>query len=76
MEQLEQLGIPTFERHICSSKCEIMSVHDLKDAFHSLRLAENSRNIVVSYLNLEVLLPVPKNAYGSEHLPSNLAIIH
>ena len=26
-----------------SSKCEIMSVLDLKDAFHSLRLNENSR---------------------------------
>ena len=26
-----------------SSKCEIMSVLDLKDAFHSLRLTENSK---------------------------------
>ena len=28
---------------IGSSQCEIMSVHDLKDAFHSLRLTENSK---------------------------------
>ena len=27
-----------------SSKCEVMSVLDLKDAFHSLRLTENSKN--------------------------------
>ena len=26
-----------------SSKCEVMSVLDLKDAFHSLRLTENSK---------------------------------
>ena len=29
-----------------SSKCEVLSVLDLKDAFHSLRLSENSKNIV------------------------------
>ena len=28
-----------------SSKCEVMSVLDLKDAFHSLRLSENHRSI-------------------------------
>ena len=26
-----------------SSKCEVLSVLDLKDAFHSLRLSENSK---------------------------------
>ena len=26
-----------------SSKCEVLSVLDLKDAFHSLRLTENSK---------------------------------
>ena len=26
-----------------NSKCEVMSVLDLKDAFHSLRLSENSK---------------------------------
>ena len=29
-----------------SSKCEVLLVLDLKDAFHSLRLSENSKNIV------------------------------
>ena len=28
---------------LCSSKCKVMSVLDLKDAFHSLRLTENSK---------------------------------
>ena len=28
---------------LCSSKCEVMSVLDLKDAFHSLRLTESSK---------------------------------
>ena len=28
---------------LASSKCEVMSVLDLKDAFHSLRLTENSK---------------------------------
>ena len=32
-----------------SSKCEVLSVLDLKDAFHSLRLTENLRNIVEYY---------------------------
>ena len=26
-----------------NSKCEVLSVFDLKDAFHSLRLSENSK---------------------------------
>ena len=30
-----------------SSKCEVMSVLDLKDAFHSLRLTENSKKFCV-----------------------------
>ena len=28
---------------LCSSQCKVMSVLDLKDAFHSLRLTENSK---------------------------------
>ena len=32
-----------------SSKCEVMSVLDLKDAFHSLCLSENHRNTVVYF---------------------------
>ena len=30
-----------------SSKCDVMSVLDLKDAFHSLRLTENSKKFCV-----------------------------
>ena len=35
-----------------SSKCEVLSVLDLKDAFHSLRLSENSKKYcrILSYL--------------------------
>ena len=29
-----------------SSKCEVLSVLDIKDAFHPLRLSENSKNTV------------------------------
>ena len=37
-----------------SSKCDVMSVLDLKDAFHSLRLTENS-SFVAYFLILEAL---------------------
>ena len=38
-----------------NSKCEVLSVLDLKDAFHSLRLSENQRNTVAFYHILVVL---------------------
>ena len=38
-----------------SSRCEVLSVLELKDAFHSLRLLENSKNIVGSYHTLVAL---------------------
>ena len=38
-----------------SSRCDVMSVLDLKDAFHSLRLTENSKNFVAYFLTLEAL---------------------
>ena len=37
-----------------NSKCEVLSVLDLKDAFHSLRLSETQRNTVVFYHPLKV----------------------
>ena len=37
-----------------SSKCEVMSVLDLKDAFHSLWLSEKSQNTVVYFCILVV----------------------
>ena len=59
-----------------SSQCEVMSVLHLKDAFHSLRLAENSKNTVASFLTWKCFLFVPENANGFEHLPSNFTIIY
>ena len=35
-----------------SSRCEVLSVLDLKDAFHPLRLLENPKNIVEYYHTL------------------------
>ena len=37
------------------SRCEVLSVSDLKDAFHSLRLSENSKDSVELCYNLVVL---------------------
>ena len=41
-----------------SSKCEVMSVLDLKDAFHSLRLTENSKKYcgILSYFGRALYL--------------------
>ena len=53
-----------------SSKCEVMLVLDLKDAFHSLRLTENSRKFcgILPYF-WKPFLFVTKDAYGIEYLP-------
>ena len=60
-----------------SSKCEVMSVLDLKDAFHSLRLTENSKKILWhTSLFRQPILFVSEDAYGIEHLPSYLAVLH
>ena len=40
-----------------NSKCEVLSVLYLKDAFHSLRLSENSRNIV-EYSHILAVHPI------------------
>ena len=39
-----------------SSRCEVLSVLDLKDAFHLLRLTENSKSSVEFFHTLVVLL--------------------
>ena len=39
---------------LSNSKCEVLSMLDLKDVFYSLRLTKIQRNIVVSYHTLEV----------------------
>ena len=60
-----------------SSKCEVMPVLDLKDAFHSLQLTENSKKFcgILPYFGKPFLL-VPENAYGIEYLTSNMAILY
>ena len=59
-----------------SSKCEVMSVLYLKDAFHSLRLSEKSQKYsgILPYFGGASY--VPKDAYGTKCLPNNLAIIY
>ena len=60
-----------------SSKCEVMSVLDLKDAFHSLQLTESSKKFLwhTSVFRQPILF-VSEDAYGIEYLPSYLAILY
>ena len=39
-----------------NSKCEVLSVLDLQDAFHSLRLSENSKKGIVEYFHILAVL--------------------
>ena len=65
-------------RDTCSvlrnSKCEVLSVLDLRDPFHSLWLSEIQKGIVVYCHILGVPHIYIKNAYGIKHLSFNLAI--
>ena len=60
-----------------NSKCEILSVLDLKDAFHSFKAVKKFKEIL-SYLTIlwKCLLFISKNAYGTQCFSSNLANIH
>ena len=60
-----------------SAKCEVMSVLDLKDAFHSLRLTENSKKFcgILPYFGSPSYL-YQRMPYGIEYLPSYLAVLH
>ena len=51
-----------------SSKCEVMSVLDLNDAFHSLRLAENSKKFggILPYFG--------SHSYSYQRMPMGLNI--
>ena len=51
-----------------SSKCEVMSVLDLKDAFHSLRLMENSKKFC------GILLYFGSPSYWYQRMPMGLNI--
>ena len=55
---------------LCSSNCEVMSVLDLKDIFHSLRLMENSKKFcgILPYFGSSFLL-IPEDANGFELFP-------
>ena len=58
-----------------NSKCEVLSVLDLKDAFHSLRLSEKSK-IWNTSIFWQFPLSISKNAYGIKHLTIHMAIIY
>ena len=60
-----------------SSKCEALSVLDLKDAFHSLRLSENSRKLL-QYTSLlwKCIIPISEDAHGIKHVPLHMAILY
>ena len=56
-----------------SLQCEVMSVLDLKDAFHSLKFKDILWHPALLW---ECFPLVSEDAYGPKHLSSNLAIIH
>ena len=53
-----------------SSKCEVLSVLDLKDAFHFLRLSENSKK------NCRILLYFGSTSYLYHRMPMGLNNYH
>ena len=60
-----------------NSKCEALLVLDLKDAFHSLRLSDNYKEILQNTsIFWQFFIPISRNAYGIKHLTINMAIIH
>ena len=60
-----------------NSKCEVLSVLDLKAAFHSLRLSEDPRRYCGNpTLFQKCIVHISKNAYGIEYLTFHMAIIH
>ena len=53
-----------------SSKCEVMSVLDLKDAFHSLQTDRKFKEVLWhTSLLWKPFLLIPEDAYGFEHFP-------
>ena len=70
------LGRDTFSV-LGNSKCEVLSVLDLKDAFHSLRYVRKLEKILRNTsIFWQFFLFISKNAYGIEHLTIHMAIIH
>ena len=60
-----------------SSRCKVLSVLDLKDALHSLRLSENLECVCGSlpYFG-SVSISVPENFYGIKYIYINMAILY
>ena len=60
-----------------SSKCQVMSVLDLKDAFHSLRLSEKSQKYcgILPYFGSASYL-YQMDAYGIKCFPTNMADVY
>ena len=60
-----------------SSKCKVLSVPDLKDVFHSLRLSENCKKYcgILPYFGSTLYL-LPEDAHGIEHIPLHMAIVY
>ena len=60
-----------------SSKCEVMSVLDLKDAFHSLRLSEKSREVLwYSSIFWQCIIFISEDAHGIKCFPTNMANVY
>ena len=55
---------------LCTSRCEVLSVLDLKDAFHSLRLLDNSNRYC------EILPYFGSASYLYQRMPMGLNIYH
>ena len=68
----EQYSLSTF-LVLGNSKCKVFSVLDLKDAFHSLRLLEDSKRYCIFW---KCIIYVSENASGIGHFTLDLGIIH
>ena len=59
-----------------NSKCEVLSVLDLKDAFHSLRLRRSKKVLQCITIFQKCIIHISKNAYVIKYFPLNLAVIY
>ena len=60
-----------------SSKCEVMSVIDLKDAFHSLGLSDKSQKVLwYTSILWQCIIFISEDAYGIKCFPTNMANIY
>ena len=58
-------------------RCEVLSVLDLKDAFHSLRLSENLRKYCgILHIFWQFILSVSKDANGVKYFAIYMAILY